>query len=100
GASELARTNERENSRTCKRIKEIRRSERTDHIEHRQPAVCAKRLLFSRGIPFIDKTKFSRRIRAARFRCWSRGGHAADQQMGGRPDARSNSRFDSRRRAG
>ena len=51
----------------AKEFQKIRRPERTDHVEHRQPAFCAEGLSFSGDVSVIGKTEFRRRIRAARF---------------------------------
>ena len=70
--SALQQSLEQMSAKTAELAKESKKfggPERTNHVEHRQPALCAEGLSFSRGFSVIGKTKFRRCIRAARFRC-------------------------------
>ena len=66
-ASAIARRNERENSRAGKKLQKIRRTQRTYHIEHRQPAFCAEGLPFSGNVSVVGKTEFRRCIEPLDF---------------------------------
>ena len=70
--SALQNSLEQMSVKTAELVKESKKlggAERTDHVEHREPALCAKGLSFSRRFPVIGKTEFRRRVRTARFRC-------------------------------